>query len=752
MMPAIDSQMSLFASRGRDAREEEPKTGDRFAMVLDHHGWLEFLVDEWWPLERTECVHLWIDRPRTIADYGSRICVIAWIDRRRLPIVDVLVRRHSQWIKISLSDLLPSDQELLWLGPIPLFAVASFSVSNEAESKRLIAMAKGFSNIGMPEQPVNVDSLDLRVSMSTEFPSLAWNNELRPPPHWNTVRGAAAMAFSTVPGMGPWLDVLCGALRPDIAPTLGDDVDASWWAEPPWVADKQQRAHPLWHATTQVILGCEERGWRAGELLEQIARQAIEYGAKQESIDNLLTETRAILQDEHPINLLRAAFDPVGLALQLVLLRPSPVRFIDWKRDLRSLPPGVWWTGATLAGALCGYKDLEPRFRGLYDARWRLALRTWQHLSPKMPSAWSWFSSSPSYLKDRGMFTLLWDDVVCAEKYENGRSSWLSTNLEHPATRTLALEIAKRHAPHCVERWWEITDSDILKQGNGQVADGYDKIHVTGTLRIALPTHATLIQTLSEAAFRYWITVGGIEVQLPSPPDRIAPPPRDAAQVVPSPTPPKSHLVPRESVPQPSMALVMAAQENVSWEISEGIPGLTLAANFVSEDEERALLAEIDRASWSNELARRVQHYGWRYNYKARTVDRGDHLGPLPGWVNWLAIRLHERGLVDELPDQVIVNEYLGKQGISKHIDCIPCFRGAISMISLNEAWEMNFWPPRGRKVSQLLERRSVAILKGPAREKWKHEIPSRKNEPWGLRGRRVSLTFRKVNQSAAKR
>ncbi|HZN95628.1 MAG TPA: alpha-ketoglutarate-dependent dioxygenase AlkB, partial [Myxococcales bacterium] len=97
------------------------------------------------------------------------------------------------------------------------------------------------------------------------------------------------------------------------------------------------------------------------------------------------------------------------------------------------------------------------------------------------------------------------------------------------------------------------------------------------------------------------------------------------------------------------------------------------------------------------------------------------------------------------------VNEYVGKQGITKHIDCIPCFKGSIAMLSLGEDWEMFFWPPGGGgKVVRTLPRRSVTVLSGEARERWSHEIPRRLSEPWGRRGRRVSMTFRKVVVPAA--
>ena len=122
------------------------------------------------------------------------------------------------------------------------------------------------------------------------------------------------------------------------------------------------------------------------------------------------------------------------------------------------------------------------------------------------------------------------------------------------------------------------------------------------------------------------------------------------------------------------------------------------------------------------------------------------YLGRLPDWADDLAQRLFESGLVPQLPDQVIVNEYIENQGIGPHTDAAS-FADGIATISLLESWDMVFREKSTkRKVGQALERRSVAVVTGDARYRWTHEIPSRKTEPGrGTRGRRISLTFRKV-------
>ena len=176
------------------------------------------------------------------------------------------------------------------------------------------------------------------------------------------------------------------------------------------------------------------------------------------------------------------------------------------------------------------------------------------------------------------------------------------------------------------------------------------------------------------------------------------------------------------------------------------VPGLTYVKEFLTETEEEKLVRTIDGCEWLADIKRRVQHYGWRYDYKARKVGRSMYIGPLPDWACDLGKRLIEKGLVPQLPDQVIVNEYIENQGILRHADA-DSFADGIATISLLESWEMVF-REKGtkRKVGQVLERRSVAVMSGDARYRWTHEIPKRKTERGRvMRKRRISLTFRKV-------
>lgn len=185
--------------------------------------------------------------------------------------------------------------------------------------------------------------------------------------------------------------------------------------------------------------------------------------------------------------------------------------------------------------------------------------------------------------------------------------------------------------------------------------------------------------------------------------------------------------------------------------MSAGYPeGLTYAPNFLSEEASTALAAALDAAEWDQTLKRRVQHFGYRYDYRARSVEADAYLGPLPDWLAAIGQRLVCEGYFHRPPDQVIANEYWPGQGISAHVDCVPCFGESIISLSLLSACEMIFRNPYAvDRRTIMLEPGALLKMEGPARYQWTHEIPARLADTVDgerrLRGRRISLTFRNV-------
>lgn len=180
------------------------------------------------------------------------------------------------------------------------------------------------------------------------------------------------------------------------------------------------------------------------------------------------------------------------------------------------------------------------------------------------------------------------------------------------------------------------------------------------------------------------------------------------------------------------------------------VSGLSYIPNFIDNAAESDLIKTIDAQPWNTELTRRVQHYGWRYDYKARSVTNDLRIGALPNWLQSFAVRLQQAGIFSETPDQVIINEYQPGQGISSHIDCVPCFADTIASLSLGSPCVMDFThSATGDKSSLLLEPRSLLVLTGDARYVWQHAIAGRKTDRHNgqiiQRTRRISLTFRKI-------
>ena len=182
------------------------------------------------------------------------------------------------------------------------------------------------------------------------------------------------------------------------------------------------------------------------------------------------------------------------------------------------------------------------------------------------------------------------------------------------------------------------------------------------------------------------------------------------------------------------------------------VPGLKFLERFLTPEQQAHCVQRIDAAEneWLNDLSRRVQHYGWRYDYKARAITPDMHIGALPDWLAQVAQKLYdETGLFNRVPEQVIINEYLPGQGIATHIDH-PGFGPTVCMVSLLDDWEMDFSENWKDKTPALLQKGSCVLLTDASRSVWQHGIAPRKSELLDggrrPRQRRLSMTFRTVN------
>jgi alkylated DNA repair dioxygenase AlkB len=195
------------------------------------------------------------------------------------------------------------------------------------------------------------------------------------------------------------------------------------------------------------------------------------------------------------------------------------------------------------------------------------------------------------------------------------------------------------------------------------------------------------------------------------------------------------------------------------------VPGLAYVEDYVTPDEERALLDAIDREPWLTDWARRRQIYGMSYGSAKADAKI---LGPLPAWVAPLAARVAREGLVADEIVNVVVNEYTPGQGIGLHHD-FPGFGPTVVAVSLGSACLLDLVEQaretepeteserggarRSRRHEVLdVAPRSLWVLGGEARSRWMHGIAARKSDVVaGMkrpRGRRISITMRTARQT----
>ncbi len=177
-------------------------------------------------------------------------------------------------------------------------------------------------------------------------------------------------------------------------------------------------------------------------------------------------------------------------------------------------------------------------------------------------------------------------------------------------------------------------------------------------------------------------------------------------------------------------------------------PGLRLLPNFISKEEEMDLLKSINKQSWGTQLSRRVQHYGYRYDYKNKNL--AEKLGDLPEWSEFIVDRIqHTLAETNTKFNQMIINEYKPGQGIAAHTDS-KMFGPIIVSLSLGSDTVMRF-VCKADKTDLVLPRRSLLILQDEARYNYTHEIPKRAsdliNGQRKPRGLRVSMTLRTYSQ-----
>lgn len=190
-----------------------------------------------------------------------------------------------------------------------------------------------------------------------------------------------------------------------------------------------------------------------------------------------------------------------------------------------------------------------------------------------------------------------------------------------------------------------------------------------------------------------------------------------------------------------------------------GIPGLFYVEDFLSAEEHDNIISLLynEQKDWwvyeevsnGETMKRRNQQYGWKYNYATQDIAKADH--EQPKWVDPFGERLKSLGIIQKMPEQMIINEYLPGQGITPHTDKVHCFGDYVAAVNLGSGIVMNFTPRNKREevVEVYVRPRSVYVMTGPARFDYLHSIQSREmdvvNGRTIRRKKRVSVTLRTV-------
>lgn len=172
-------------------------------------------------------------------------------------------------------------------------------------------------------------------------------------------------------------------------------------------------------------------------------------------------------------------------------------------------------------------------------------------------------------------------------------------------------------------------------------------------------------------------------------------------------------------------------------------PGLRSRDGFVSEPEEAALIAAIDRAGLSPfrfqrwEGKRLTLSYGWTYDFERGRLSKGE---PLPDWLLPLRDRAAAfAGLAPGAFVHALLIRYDPGAGIGWHRDR-PAFEHVVG-VSLGAPATMRFRRRHGERFERAmvpLTPRGAYHLSGEARHAWEHSIAAMDQPRW-------SITFRSL-------
>ncbi|GMS90723.1 hypothetical protein PENTCL1PPCAC_12898, partial [Pristionchus entomophagus] len=181
---------------------------------------------------------------------------------------------------------------------------------------------------------------------------------------------------------------------------------------------------------------------------------------------------------------------------------------------------------------------------------------------------------------------------------------------------------------------------------------------------------------------------------------------------------------------------------------------LIIIDDFVDEDIERDLIDLVMKDPRLNEMKHRsVLHFGHAFDYSTNSAFVP--IEAIPDRLEKMVDRLIEKGHIAERPDQITANVYSPGQGIPSHFDTHSAFEDPVVSLSLLADVVMEFKDAANsaRVAPILLPRRSLCLIQGDSRYRWKHGIVNRQYDVCPRTNRllqrqqRVSITFRKIRR-----
>ncbi|KAJ3589868.1 hypothetical protein NHX12_010709 [Muraenolepis orangiensis] len=190
-------------------------------------------------------------------------------------------------------------------------------------------------------------------------------------------------------------------------------------------------------------------------------------------------------------------------------------------------------------------------------------------------------------------------------------------------------------------------------------------------------------------------------------------------------------------------------------------PGVFLWEDFLSEEEEKALVRQMDKDVWIlSQSGRKKQDFGPKVNFKKRKVRLGGFQG-LPAISQALVERMVQEPLLAGFqPVEQCNLNYHPERGssIDPHLDdswlwgerlvTVNMLSDSVLTMSLQAVQALELRPgsekeeeEREVQVAVRLPRRSLVVLYGEARHKWKHAVHRR-----DVAARRLCSTYRELS------